>query len=277
MIKHETVFHPQVEQAGREALERFLTPPQPRLLSGSEQALLDQAILLSIPFDTINISAFYWGEGPTVMLVHGWGGYGLQLAEFVNPLLAAGYRVLAFDAPAHGMTEGVQTNGFELAQAITAVADYYTAKFLQPIAGAIEGIIAHSLGATSATLALSQGLKANKIVYLGAICWLSNALTVFAKRARLTTEVEAALRHFFLEEFGQNVWLRYAVDQTAKNLTVPVALFHDRRDRDVSFEESVAISQVWKGARLIETAGLGHRRILRDATVIQQAVDFIRN
>jgi pimeloyl-ACP methyl ester carboxylesterase len=281
MIKQEIVFHPQVEQAGREALEQFLTPPPPRPLSEAEQALLDRAALLSIPFDTVNINAFYWGEGPTVMLVHGWGGYGLQLAEFVNPLLAAGYRVLAFDAPAHGMTEGVQTNGFELAQAITAVADYYTTKFLQPIAGgasaAISGMIAHSLGATSTTLALSQGLKANKVVYLGANCRLSNALTVFAKRARLTTEVEVALRHFFMEEFGQDVWLRYAVDQTAMNLTVPVVLFHDRRDRDVSFEESVAIAQVWKGAQLIETAGLGHRRILRDAIVIQQAIDFISN
>jgi pimeloyl-ACP methyl ester carboxylesterase len=273
MIKHETVFPPQVEQAGREALEQFLTPPQPRPLSESEQVLLDQAALLSIPFDTVNINAFYWGEGPTVMLAHGWGGYGLQLAEFVNPLLAAGYRVLAFDAPAHGMTEGIQTNGFELAEAITTVADYYTTKFRQ----SINGIIAHSLGATSTTLALSQGLKANKVVYLGANCWLSNALTVFAKRARLTTEVEVALRHFCLEKFGQDMWLRYAVDQTAKNLTVPVALFHDRRDRDVAFEESVAISQVWKGAQLIETAGLGHRRILRDAAVIQQAVDFISN
>jgi pimeloyl-ACP methyl ester carboxylesterase len=282
----ETVFSPQVEQAGRVALEQFVTPPPARPLSEPEQALLDQATLLSIPFEAININAFYWGEGPTVMLVHGWGGYGLQLGEFINPLLAAGYRVLAFDAPAHGSTEGVQTNGFELAQAISAVADYYSAKFLQPIAegaseaiaeGAIEGIIAHSLGATSTTLALSRGLKTNNVVYLGAICWLSNALTVFAKRARLKAEVEAALRHFFLEEFGQDVWLRYAVDQTAMNLTVPVALFHDRRDRDAAFAESVAIAQVWKGAQLIETAGLGHRRILRDEAVIQQAIDFISN
>jgi pimeloyl-ACP methyl ester carboxylesterase len=73
------------------------------------------------------------------------------------------------------------------------------------------------------------------------------------------------------------VWLRYAVDQTAMNITVPVALFHDRRDRDAAFAESVAIAQVWKGAQLIETAGLGHQRILRDETVIRQAINFISN
>jgi pimeloyl-ACP methyl ester carboxylesterase len=195
----------------------------------------------------------------------------LQLGEFVEPLVAAGYQVLAFDAPAHGQTEGVQTNGFELAQAITTVANYYTTTFTQ----SIEGIIAHSLGAASTTLALSKGLQANKIVYLGAICWLSNAVTVFAKRARISLEVEQLMRQLCGEKFGQDMWLRYAVDQTATNLTMPITLFHDRRDRDVSFEESVAISRVWRGARLIETAGLGHRRILRDADVIQQTVDFM--
>jgi pimeloyl-ACP methyl ester carboxylesterase len=266
-----TVLSTTVEQAAQEALAQFLTPPAPRSLSEAEQLLFTQATLLEIPFNEIQIKGFLWGTGPTVMLVHGWGGYGLQLGEFVEPLLAAGYQVLAFDAPAHGQTEGVQTNGFELAQAITAVANYYTTTFAQ----SIEGIIAHSLGATSATLALSEGLKTTKVVYLGAICWLSNALTVFAKRARLSGEIEAALRQLFVEQFGQDVWLRYAVNQTATNLTIPVTLFHDRRDRDVSFEESEAISQVWKGARLIETAGLGHRRILRDVAVIQQTVDFI--
>ncbi len=269
----DTVFSAQVEQASRQALANFLTPPKPRPLAQSEQALFDRAVVFSIPFATVSINAFYWGTGPTVMLVHGWGGYGLQLGEFVQPLIDSGYRVLAFDAPAHGSTEGLQTNGFELAQAIKAVANYYTGNFSQSIAG----IVAHSLGATSTTLALSEGLQTSKVVYLGAICWLSNALTVFAKRARLADEVEMALRHLFVEQFGADVWLRYAVDRTALNLTIPAVLFHDRRDRDVSFAESEAISQIWSGAKLIETAGLGHRRILRDAMVIQQTVNFMKS
>ncbi len=268
----EKISSAELGQAGQEALEQFLTPPRPQPLTEPEQALLDQAVLFSIPFESININTFCWGTGPTVLLVHGWGGYGLQLGEFVQPLVNKGYQVLAFDAPAHGSTEGLQTNGFELARAIAAVATYHATTFShQPMAG----IIAHSLGATSTTLALSEGLQASKVVYLGAICWLSNALTVFARRARLSREVEAALRHLFIEKFGQDVWLRYAVDQTAEQLDIPATLFHDRRDRDVFFEESVAISQTWVGARLIETTGLGHRRILRDATVIQQTVDFL--
>jgi hypothetical protein len=33
-----------------------------------------------------------------------------RLIEFIDPLLAAGYQVLAFDAPAHGSTIGEQSN-----------------------------------------------------------------------------------------------------------------------------------------------------------------------
>ncbi len=262
-----TVLSTQIEHAAQQALVDFLTPPR-KPLSEAEQACLDQATSWTIPFGAINIHAYRWGRGSTVMLVHGWGGYGLQLAEFVHPLLTAGYQVLTFDAPAHGLTAGLQTSGFELAQAIATVAQHQ---------GEIAGIVAHSLGAASTTLALSEGLQTDKVVYIGAMCWLSNALSVFAKRARLSIEVEKSLRGLAEERFGQDLWQKFSVDRAAQNLSIPAILFHDRRDREVSLAESVAIAQNWSGARLIETEGLGHHRILRDGAVIQQTVDFLTN
>ena len=88
-------------------------------------------------------------------------------------------------------------------------------------------------------------------------------------------EVSGALRHLFEEQFGQDVWQRFAVDRNAQNLTIPVILFHYRRDREVVFDESLTVSQAWPNARLIETVGLGHRRILRDKSVVQQTVNFM--
>jgi pimeloyl-ACP methyl ester carboxylesterase len=260
-------FSTQVQTEAQQALEDFLTPAK-KPLSDSEQAILEQATVSSIPFGAIDIPTFCWGSGATVLLIHGWGGYGLQLSQFVEPLLQAGFRILAFDAPAHGRTAGVQTSGLEMAQVIATVAHH------QP---AIAGVIAHSLGATSTTLALSEGMRAARVVYIGAICWLSNAAVTFAKRARLSTEVEVAFRALFEARFGRDIWQRFAVEQTAKHLSIPTLLFHDCSDREVSIEESQAIAQVWSGSRLIETSGLGHRRILRNASVIQQAVAFMTN
>ncbi|MFM2305033.1 MAG: hypothetical protein RLZZ135_2445, partial [Cyanobacteriota bacterium] len=60
-----------------------------------------------------------------------------------------------------------------------------------------------------------------------------------------------------------------------RNLSIPALLFHDRKDREVSIEESQTIARVWSSAQLVETSGLGHRRILHNEQVVQQAVDFL--
>jgi hypothetical protein len=67
-----------------------------------------------------------WGEGPVVYLQHGWGGHRQQLGALVAPLVAAGYRVVAFDAPSHGESgpgpSGPRrTTAVEFADALAAV------------------------------------------------------------------------------------------------------------------------------------------------------------
>ena len=79
---------------------------------------------------------------PVVYLVHGWGGRGTQFATHVQPLVEAGFRVVMFDAPAHGDSDrgphGHLTNGVEFGRALDAV----FAKF-----GPAHAVVAHSLGA----------------------------------------------------------------------------------------------------------------------------------
>jgi pimeloyl-ACP methyl ester carboxylesterase len=259
-------FTPELEISAIQALADFLTPPR-QPLSAAESELLATATHQAIPFGEIDLQAFSWGNGAeTVLLVHGWGGYGLQLSSFIEPLVRSGYRVLTFDAPAHGSTAGTQTNGLEMAEAIAMVARHR---------GPIAATIAHSLGATSTTMALSEGMLMGKVVYLGAVCWLANAAKVFAKRSRLSVDVESAFLQLFEAKFGRDLWHRFSIEQTAKNLTVPALLFHDTRDREAAIIESQTISQIWKGARLIETSGLGHRRILYDEAVVRAAIEFL--
>ena len=265
MAYSQEILSTQLEREAQQALENFQIPPR-KSLSDGELRVLAQANTFSIPFGSIRINAFSWGTGPTVLLVHGWGGYGLQFKGFIEPLVEAGYRVLAFDGPAHGSTAGEKTNGLELARAIAAVAQHQAP---------ITRIVAHSIGAASTTFALSEGMQTHKVVYLGPMCWLSKAAQLFAKRARLSTDVEKAFHHLIESQFGQDIWQRFAVDQTARNLSIPALILHDRNDREVALEEAHAIAKAWVGARLIETSGLGHRRILRNETVIQQTISFM--
>jgi pimeloyl-ACP methyl ester carboxylesterase len=50
--------------------------------------------------------------------MHGWGGWRGQLGSFVEPLVAAGFRVIAFDVP-----HGVIAHSYGCATATTAIRD----------------------------------------------------------------------------------------------------------------------------------------------------------
>ena len=97
------------------------------------------------------LTAWDYGVGPTVLMIHGWSGAAAQWARFIGPLVQAGYNVVAIDLPAHGSSEGTRT---DLQQCVEAVLD--TGDRIKPI----HAVVGHSLGATAVTLALARGLRA---------------------------------------------------------------------------------------------------------------------
>jgi len=55
----------------------------------------------------------------------------------------------------------------------------------------------------------------------------------------------------------------------------PLLVLHDLEDPEVPFRHGEAIARAWPGARLEPLAGMGHRRMLRDAGVIKTVTAFI--
>jgi len=55
----------------------------------------------------------------------------------------------------------------------------------------------------------------------------------------------------------------------------PLLVVHDRDDREVRFADGAAIAAAWPGARLLETGGLGHQRVLRDPAVVAAVAAFL--
>src|SRR5688572_16505713 len=156
------------ELASALAERLFLTPPRPAGYAASAVDFLDSKSEI-FEHRRRSIATWEWGwrdvERPAVILAHGWGGYAAQMRGFVAPLLEAGYRVVAFDQPAHGVSEGRTTSLLDFADVLAAVARR---------SGALQGIVAHSLGGAAAALALSRGLAAKRAVLIGA------SLDVFA-------------------------------------------------------------------------------------------------
>jgi pimeloyl-ACP methyl ester carboxylesterase len=231
-----------------------------------EAAWLKTAIRFEVPGERPFV-AWSWGEAdrPAVLLVHGWEGRGAQLGAFVAPLLQAGLRVVTYDAPAHGESKGRESTIPEAAEALERIA-----RLLGPLAG----IVAHSLGAAATTLALSRGVRAARVVYVAPMVEVNEAVVRFSDFLGLSADARRAFAGRVESRAGASM---ASIEGTllARKLTQPLLVLHDEDDREVPIADAEKLVAVWRGARLIRTRELGHRRILRESPRIEEAAKFL--
>jgi pimeloyl-ACP methyl ester carboxylesterase len=226
-----------------------------------ERDVLERAAPLAIG----EMKAWSWGEGPTVLLVHGWNGRATQLGNFVEPLVERGYRVVAFDALGHGDSPGTRLSLPELASCIRQVADEL---------GGVYGVVAHSMGGAATTLALSDGLQVERAVFISPPADPRAFLHTFSEALSITDEVRTRLKERVERHIGISIQSMRA-DLLASSMRIPLLVVHDRNDKEVPVQGGQSIANSWPNAELILTEGFGHQRILRAEPVTNVAVHFI--
>jgi pimeloyl-ACP methyl ester carboxylesterase len=225
-----------------------------------------------VPVQGRPVVGWSWGDGAPVYLVHGWGGSAGQLGAFVQPLVAAGYRVVAFDAPSHGASapgaSGPRSGTLlELAAALRAVAAVH---------GPAHAVVAHSLGCAATALALRDGLAAGRAVLVAPFVDVIPYTHEFARRLGFGERVRARMVRRFERRLGVPM-SHFELTGMARQMTPPpVLVVHDRHDRETTWSSGRDLSRAWPGARLLTTSGLGHRRILSDPKVVAEVVRFVR-
>jgi len=246
----------------------FLTPPRPRDAAATALDLIDARSSV-LEHKGRHIAMWRWGspDAPAVLLAHGWGGNAAQMRAFVFPLLSAGLRVIAYDQPAHGVSEGRLTGLPDFADVLAEVAWHH---------GEVRAVIGHSLCATAA--ALAHALKKadlRKIVLVSPPSDLVGYSRRFARWHWIPEPVRDSMQAAIEERYGLP-WSELELTRLAPRLGAQALVIHDRGDRLVPWKQGEQFARHWHGARLISTEGLGHRRILEDDAVTQAAADFIK-
>lgn len=233
-----------------------------------EALLLSRADKIELEYAGQPLAAYSWGEGPAVLLVHGWNGRAGQMGPIAKALVAQGYRAVAFDAPAHGRTPGKSTNIFRIAEAMRIVAD---------AAGPLHGVVAHSIGVAATIAALGDGLRSESVIGIAPPSGVDSLLEKYQKLFALPNGVVSRLQARLDEHLGANFRERLSASTVTRSNPVPALIIHDREDPYVPWQEGRSIADGWRGARLQLTDGLGHTRILRNRDVIADILDFIGN
>ncbi len=243
---------------------RLWMSPRRHQRPGRELGWLESATPGRLDTHSGRVKTWTWGRGPTVLLVHGWAGRGAQLGAFVSPLVDAGYRVVAFDAPAHGDSGGERVNLADFAEAVGEAAWAF---------GPLRGVVAHSFGCVATCAAMLQGVPIDRLVFVApAVLTLQSHQQMRellgvneAVMKRLTDRVEQRM----------NLSLQDLDASGVARIAKPMLAFHAPDDREVPVERSLLLQRLWPESRLVLAPGTGHSRILRDPEVIQQAVGFL--
>jgi pimeloyl-ACP methyl ester carboxylesterase len=236
-----------------------------------DREVIERGVNTRIPFDDGELAVTSWGErGPAVLLMHGWGGARAQMTGLVDPLLSAGYRVVAYDQPGHGQSDGRMTNLLVIAP---------TMDLITKEAGRFDAIIAHSFGTliTSYALVNRNFPPPSRLVYFGAFNRLMDSLPRFQALANLPDEIMAGLREMIYETFGRDVLDAIVNELLIRRIDIPALMFHDNADDVTPIADSRAIAKAWKSAQFIETSGLGHRGALQSEAIHEQVVKFLKS
>lgn len=240
--------------------------PVPETVRRREDSWLRDTRPLTLRTRAGDLAAFTAGEGPTVLLVHGWGERASAMGNLIAPLVAAGHRVVGMDLPGHGANPASRTDLPSAAASLRAASAHL---------GGVDAVVAHSLGGLATVVALRDGLNAGAVVLLAPAVRLDAALARFAVQMRLPSRAVAGLRHDIANRFGPAVWEDYRADRIAAGLTTAALIVHDEADPQVDLADVQALTESWPGARLHSTTGLGHRRLLRDPGVATAVTQFL--
>ncbi|RMG30171.1 MAG: alpha/beta hydrolase [Methanobacteriota archaeon] len=211
-----------------------------------------------IRFNGKKIHLLTKGQGEKVLVVHGWGASIYQMRHIINTLAENGFQAISFDGPAHGLSEGRYTDGREIAELILKLCKEMD----------ICNVISHSFGGFATIVAISRGLKLKKFIAISLPVNDDPLFGIFFRTFQVPPKTQQELRKRFEQRIGVKIEEYLPINM---EITLPpTTIIHDRDDPITKFEHMMQFARKHTECNVVETKGLGHRRILKDLHVLRQ-------
>lgn len=230
--------------------------------------------LIDLPFSRTELDVYgqqavvhRYGEfDRSVLFVHGWSGSSADFNVFYQPMLDAGFSIVAIDHVAHGASMGKMANMFLFVRAIEQV--------LKDGASNVRAIVAHSMGASAVVNAIQAPHVHFPVALISPVFPFFESLYESVDNFGISTKWLDQLMTVFETRYGRSI------DEMDPKLTIqrfgnPVLTIQDRQDRHIPLERNRQYFTPHLAASLRETDGLGHFKILAADHVISDVVKFV--
>jgi pimeloyl-ACP methyl ester carboxylesterase len=252
----------------------YCTPPAHKLRPAQEElrdtATTEQLQVASYSFDytPLSIATYKWGNtGPKVLLLHGWGGSPFHFKQLITTLLAGGYQVVIYDAPAHGASGGKRTNVVQWIDVLEQVIKRE---------GPLHAIIGHSLGGFSAALTLARkNVQVPRLVMvscsLSAPVFFKEALQMFRIHPVVMSRLLILIRQRLKENLEEMDLYLYINKIKADKMLMA----YDTTDKLVDAREITHFLEKYPAVESLKITGEGHFRIMRNQEVLDGITQFL--
>jgi pimeloyl-ACP methyl ester carboxylesterase len=253
----------------QQLIRRFATPPRPRLRAKETRFL---ATARTDPHTLADLGGlvYHWGDPdrPYVLLSYGWAYNAGRWRHFVPGLLAAGYRVIAYDPPGHGQAPAGQ---------LTLPGNIALIRRLLTTFGPARAVIAHSFGGGSSVAALSTLDTAYHPSRLVLMASFSKATWIFRHYQYLLGLTERTYQQMVrrLEARIDGPLHQFDLARKSSRLTATRALIvHDPADTITHYRNARRYHAYWPESALWSPDGAGHH--LGTQAITNGILDFVR-
>jgi pimeloyl-ACP methyl ester carboxylesterase len=250
---------------GRYAYNLWITPARTKVPE-AEQIAAKKAKASFITVDGLKIRVWSWGQGPTVLFIHGWGGRGTQISSYIEALNQAGFNVMSFDMPAHGQSDGKQSNAFEIANVLNAI--------IKQIDD-LHSVMTHSFGGIIFGVYYNPTLTLKNIIMFCPPSDLKTAFNQFSDTLQLPQSIQDFIVKKLKADFGSDVFEKVSLLNNGAKIRQPVLVVHDKQDDVVPFQDGKAVDKILAHGTLYETTELGHRKVLFDKVVVEHVLQYL--
>lgn len=258
------------ERAAAAAGRLFATPPAPAIRH-KEKVFLETARQTLRDLAGVSVMEYQWGDplAPAILLSYGWGYNAGRWRHFVPGLTEAGYRVIAYDPPGHGLSPKGQ---------LTVPINALIIRELIRLHGPVEGIVAHSFGGSSTVYALRdlpQRLHPQRMVVMASFSYAPRIFADYRQTLGLWTSPYRRMVRNFEQQIGHPIDVYDFAQMSAGFGHIEGLLVHAPADRVTPYAESRRYFDFWPGSRLFSPSEGGHH--LGTAGITDAVLDFIVN
>lgn len=209
-----------------------------------------------------------FGKGDQVLwLVHGWQSHSSRFSKTIELGIANGFKVIAWNGPAHGKSQGRRTNLAEFTRALLKDINAYESK--------ISVLIGHSFGAAASAYASSLGAKVDNLVLLAAP---ANARDVF-ERFWDYIGLETKSRQIFATKTQREMLAELedmSLDNFVEKLSQNILLIHDEDDQIIPYSDAKRVAEQCSRVSLHTTNGLGHYKLVGARETLNEVDRFLK-